>query len=503
MSELYAGVDDEESPASEGDGASNVSGKDGVEYDIVAPDGKVLMRTNQGIIDDPNSQVMTMEDIEVLKAEDTSSGRELVAKILQSHSALDKKTAFALAKYTLRKTKKYMRRFTVLPLDVPLLAHWMLMEKDPMKIMELRPEALALMGSWSNVHFVPPQVLEDSSELQIESHGGRWLTVDETSGLLVAAMAEKMGILHSRDINKEKVLHKPEAVDGAHVESSQPDDLAGNSTSRKPDHGDSANLPHFNTMHLLHANAQPNVSLLKYFGFNPSNPDSTHPLAHHLKTLSWLQLLAPDEDASYVEPDIVSMADLQIWKSTKRGNYYRKRRRWQRIRSIVDETRAGGFDGLVVASYMELPTILHHLVPLLKGGAQVMVYSPTLEPLAQLADYYSTARRSNFANEVSDVNELPTEDFPVNPTLLLAPTVQTVRAQSWQVLPGRTHPLMMGRGGAEGYIFSATRVLPAEGKVEARGRFHRRKAGGNDDVDVEMDVNKVKVDASVDTPRSN
>jgi tRNA (adenine-N(1)-)-methyltransferase non-catalytic subunit len=34
---------------------------------------------------------------------------------------------------------------------------------------------------------------------------------------------------------------------------------------------------------------------------------------------------------------------------------------------------------------------------------------------------------------------------------------------------------MTGRGGAEGYVFVATRVLPAEGKVEARGRPPRGK----------------------------
>ena len=73
---------------------------------------------------------------------------------------------------------------------------------------------------------------------------------------------------------------------------------------------------------------------------------------------------------------------------------------------------------------------------------------------------------------------MPTDDFPLDPTLLLAPTIQTARARSWQVLPGRTHPLMTGRGGSEGYIFTATRVLPAEGKVEARGKFKRRKVEG-------------------------
>jgi len=40
---------------------------------------------------------------------------------------------------------------------------------------------------------------------------------------------------------------------------------------------------------------------------------------------------------------------------------------------------------------------------------------------------------------------------------------------------------MTGRGGSEGYLFTATRVLPAEGNVQARGRFAKKRkveAGG-------------------------
>jgi tRNA (adenine58-N1)-methyltransferase non-catalytic subunit len=33
----------------------------------------------------------------------------------------------------------------------------------------------------------------------------------------------------------------------------------------------------------------------------------------------------------------------------------------------------------------------------------------------------------------------------------------------------------MGRGGAEGYVFVGTRVLPAEGRVEARGNVGKKR----------------------------
>lgn len=124
-------------------------------------------------------------------------------------------------------------------------------------------------------------------------------------------------------------------------------------------------------------------------------------------------------------------------------------------------------------------SVLKHLIPLLAGGAPVVIYSPTIEPLAEVADLYSTSRRTAFITAPPEEDDLinwaGNEDFPLNPTLLLGVGMQTSKVRHWQVLPGRTHPLMTGRGGAEGYIFTGTRVIPAIGKVEARGKWKKRK----------------------------
>ncbi|KAI4254955.1 MAG: hypothetical protein L6R42_006983, partial [Xanthoria sp. 1 TBL-2021] len=114
--ELYADIKDEEAPNPadlEEEEQADTNGKEArAQFEIVDQKGEVLLRTNRNIVDDARSQTMTMKEIEMLKAEGKGSGRDLIAKILDSHSALDQKTAFALAKYTLRKTKKYLRRFT-------------------------------------------------------------------------------------------------------------------------------------------------------------------------------------------------------------------------------------------------------------------------------------------------------------------------------------------------------------------------------------------------------
>ncbi|TVY14777.1 tRNA (adenine(58)-N(1))-methyltransferase non-catalytic subunit trm6 [Lachnellula arida] len=459
-SEIHADTIAEEDAASNPKDAEDkvVIGGDGVEFELLGENGEVIIRSNRETIDDSARQTLTMEEIEVLKREGTGAGKDLIAKLMLSHTGIDQKTTFSLAKYKLLKTKKYLKRFTVLPLDVPLLTHWMMTEKDANKILEMRNEMVSLIGSWSNVHF---------SESLPDTEGGRWLVVDETGGLLVAAMAERMGILHPpSDFNWEG---KPEG---------NPREEAPPATS--------------NTITLVHNNAQPNLSLLKYFLYDPtttSPPCPTHPLNNHLHALSWLQLLKPSEDTTYSSQiETLSPDELSQMKSAKRGTYYRKLRRWTKTTHIVNSTLNGGFDGLAIASSMDPSSILRHTLPLLRGGASISIYSPTIEPLVTLADLYSTSRRTAFIqappasfSELDDedrgIEWQGDEDFPLNPTLVLNASVQSARVREWQVLPGRTHPMMTGKGGAEGYLFTGVRVLPAKGKVEARGKFGRKKRG--------------------------
>lgn len=483
-------------------------------FDIVADDGSVLMKNNRLTVDDASRQTLTMQEIEELKKAGSGSGKEIIEKIMKSHTNLDEKTAFSLAKYTLRKTKKYMRRFTVLPINVSNLTEYMLAEKESTRIMELREEALGLIGSWANAHYSPtPSHLPPQDDTKVG--GGRWLVVDETGGLIIASLAERMGILYSQNEQDDESDNDDQDVqdnnpstedtgvsavtsagqgdvsmqdavpENGTIESTAPKtEDAEKQPSAKPCRPRTTRHRHdqatHNTIHLLHANAQPNIALLKYFGYDPNNPSHEHPMHNHLKSLSWLQLVDPEADATYEEPEAVPTSVLDTWKSGKRGAYYKKRRRWERCRNIVDETRAGGFDGLVIASAMEPATILKHTVPLLRGGGHVVVYSPTIEPLTGLMDLHSRERKAAYISQISqeEQGEPSEEDFPVDPRLLLAPTLQTSRVRQWQVLPGRTHPMMTSRGGAEGFIFTARKVTPVEGKIEARGKFSKKRKVG-------------------------
>lgn len=545
-------------PAPDADGADNAL-PTGVEYSLVDSDsGAVVATTDRAEIDASARQTLTLEEIEAMKKDGTDAGRDLIAKLMLSHTAIDQKTEYSLAKYKLLKTRKYIRRFSILPLDVPMLDYWTLEDKDASKIMDLRDEMLALLGCWANVHFggTDPCEAQPAATAKIErgeedtameepepaplSAPGRWLVVDDTGGLLIAAMAERMGILYAPettdkpDPNQEQRGTKPPSgakqgnpsseqqqpvpKDGqsptlpsteAKRESDEPPraksppeaEAEAAATPKRPaEHekrrrDDAVPYAHANTITHIHPNAQPNLSFLRYFDYDVANPGHgpapRHPLARHLMTLSWLQLLQPDLDSTYgAPPPTATPEELYSWKTNRRSTFHRKRRRWARARHVVDAARRGGFSGLVVASAMDPVSVMRHAVPLLAGGAPIAIYAQSAEALTELADCYSLARRAAWATNGPAALEGATaeererwpgdDDFPLNPSLVLGASIQTSRVRRWQVLPGRTHPLMSGRGGAEGYVFTAWRVRPAEGKVEARGKLWSRKRKAED-----------------------
>lgn len=537
-SELHAEAIAEEEAAgcttpATGAGDAVISTTDEEEFSLVDDKGNVVARSNHEVIDENARQTLTQDEIEELKREGNNAGKDVIAKLLLSHTALDQKTSFSLAKYKLLKTKKYIRRFQVLPIDVANFAYWQLEERDANKIMDMRAEMIGLVGCWGNVHFGGDDVLlEDPKASTAQGEEaclpvnqdllqGRWLVVDDTCGLLVAAMAERMGVLYE-DEGKE-AEGQTEEQNGAAVEqaatATEPQELQvrpavpepvgqdnadtemadasstpvkrqsdGKPKQQKPRPSDFA-IPYSqtNSITVIHGASQPNLSLLNYWGFDITSPNHPpHPLLNHLLNLTWLQLLKPELDTSYSTPPLTATPEtLASWKPSRRGNFHRKRRRYARIRHIVDSTRAGNFSGLVCASTMDPISILRHTLPLLAGGAPVAIYAPTVEALAAVSDCFSVPRRTAWVSgNVPEIEGLSHEElerwegnerFPLNPTLLQGVSIQTSRARRWQVLPGRTHPLMTERGGADGYVFTAWRCKPAEGKVAAKGKFKRRK----------------------------
>ncbi|KAG6018618.1 hypothetical protein E4U41_003730, partial [Claviceps citrina] len=313
----------------------------------------VARRSNRDTVDDSARQTLTAEEIEELKMKGASAGKELIAKLMLSHTAIDQKTSYSLAKYKLLKERKFLRRFTVLPLDVVLLAQWLLEDKDAGKVLEMRPEMMGLLGCWADVHFggAPAEGVD-------EPHGGRWLVVDDTGGLLVAAMAERMGILHREEDHQEEEEGQEEqepeqedaqggassiqeAADASAEQQQHAEEASSSSKAPRNNHSHKKRPPrrddldrHYaltNTLTLIHANSQPNLSILRYFDYDAGDPSPRpphHPLFTHLLPISWLQLVSPSDDGTYAEkPADVPPEVLASWKPNRRGNHHRKRRR--------------------------------------------------------------------------------------------------------------------------------------------------------------------------------
>lgn len=445
-------------------------------YELLGEDGSILLKNNRLTIDDATRQTLSQAEIEELKK--SAGAKEVIEKIMASHTGLDEKTVFSKAKYMLRKNKKYLKRFTALPMDIGNLIDY-ITDKEPPRIMDMREESLGLITAWSHAHYSGIDGLPDQKD--DGTSYGRWLVAEDTGGLIVAALAERMGILHASESKDRPKAEKAQIeADATSAAGQALNGEAAEAIKSQPVHRDYPPPATSNTITLIHPAVQPNVSVLKYFGYDTSsttgNADQAeHPLHTHFKSLSWLQLLQPQEDPLYAEPEQASEEVLASWKSGKRGTYFKKRRRWEHCKSIVDETRLGEFDGLVIASPMDPVSILEHTVPLIRGGGHLVMYSPTIEPLVSVMDLYSKERRGAYIAHLSK-NELPdADDFPVDPRLLLAPSIQTSRIRDWQVLPGRTHPLMTSRGGAEGYVLTARKVVPLAGGVDARGNFHGKK----------------------------
>jgi len=400
-----------------------------------------------------------------LKKTSANSGRDLIQRLLEGHRSIDQKTPFSLHKYTQRKASKFLRRFSVHRLTVSTLCDYLPTTKEPYKYMEIRNQHLGMVLSLGNV-----------------VHGGRYLLIDETGGLLVAAVAERLGILEVP--SPAQTTFSAADADGADTEPQEP-----GPKKRKLNPTES---PTHSTITLIHANEQPNLSLLSHFGYDANTPPPSHPLFSHIKSLTWLQLLAPEADMSLVPPPTSTPEEIAAMKPGKRSAYHRKFRRWQKISATMAEAREGGFDAALIAGHISAPGALKALVPLVRGSGQVVVYTPTLEQATEIADFYSSARRAQWIlNKNPDPSEVKAEtneetgpeeeeftewnDETPDPTLVLAPTVHRVNVRQYQVLPGRTHPLMTSRGGAEGYLFHGTRVVPVAGRVDARGAYASQK----------------------------
>ncbi|RIB16626.1 Gcd10p family-domain-containing protein [Gigaspora rosea] len=135
-------------------------------------------------IDDPFKQKLSYQDIEQLK-KDRMEGQDIIKKVIESHLLFDRKTEYFKAKYIKRKESKSSRVFT--PARPMLYSVWeYFFAKNPSKI----------RYTLSNVNVIKCKPY------------AKLLVVDDTQGLLITGVMERLGANYEKVQKARKILWK-------------------------------------------------------------------------------------------------------------------------------------------------------------------------------------------------------------------------------------------------------------------------------------------------------
>ncbi|KAI0307945.1 Gcd10p-domain-containing protein [Multifurca ochricompacta] len=325
--------------------------------------------TNELINDGQFVQPLTAAEIEALKQSGVHAS-EIIKKQIEMHANYSRKTEYSKDKYKKRKVAKYSKSFTtVQPTLFNVCEYWF--TKDQTRILGIRIDTLSQMMNFGSVR-----------------PGGRYITVDDASGILVSAVLERLG-----------------------------------GTGR--------------LITICDVDSPPAYPVMTQMNF-PS--DLT---ASVLASLNWATA-----DESYIPIVLSTEPASGSYGSEKHKTRLSKRKTASdALFGVREELFAGEFEGLFVASVYDPLSIIERLFPYLGGSASVVVYSPHLQVVS---DLQATLRHD---------------------PQYLAPSVSESWLRRYQVLPGRTHPLMTTSGGG-GYLLHTIKIYndPSAEPVAA----HRR-----------------------------
>ncbi|WFC99502.1 tRNA (adenine(58)-N(1))-methyltransferase non-catalytic subunit trm6 [Malassezia yamatoensis] len=132
------------------------------------------------------------------------------------------------------------------------------------------------------------------------------------------------------------------------------------------------------------------------------------------------------------------MADelARVYKTDRERNRARKKRAgFEEFVATRQRFFDGEFDAAIIATPYEPYSVIHRLLPYLSGSANVVVFSPYLQPLVEA--------QARIRANPNFINVSITEPW----------------LRRYQVLPARTHPDMT-TSASGGYILHAIRILP-------------------------------------------
>ncbi|KAF9567796.1 Gcd10p-domain-containing protein [Agrocybe pediades] len=310
--------------------------------------------TNELINDGVFVQPLTVDEIQALKKSGVHAS-DIIKKQIEQHANYALKTEYSKDKYKKRKEAKYSKTFsTIEPTLYNVCEYWWL--KDQNRIRDLRIDSLSQMLNMGNVR-----------------PGGRHLAVDDSSGILIAGMLERMG-------GEGRLLS------------------------------------------ICHTDSPPAYPIVTQMNFD-------HSVTEVLASLNWA---TAEED--YV-PILASNDTPQDQaKSERQKNRLNKRKTISDLlQNTRDELFSGEFDSLLICSEYDPYSIIEKLSPYLAGSASIVVHSPYSQIIVELQ---------------AKMRSMPQ---------YLCPSVTEAWTRRYQVLPGRTHP-MMAMSGSGGFIMHATKM---------------------------------------------
>ncbi|KAL0068617.1 tRNA (adenine(58)-N(1))-methyltransferase non-catalytic subunit trm6 [Marasmius tenuissimus] len=354
----------------------------GLTYDIVEKKLKVIPprtleevedteATNELINDGEFVQPLTITEITALKQAGVHA-TEIIKKQIEQHANYSLKTEYSKEKYKKRKEAKYSKSFTTIePTLFDVCEYWF--NKDQNRVRDIRPDTLAQMLLLANVQ-----------------PGGRYLVVDDASGIVVSGVLERLG------------------GDGRL--------LTICDTDSPPAYPIMANM-----------NFKPNeVSVLASLNWATAQeeyaPSKVSLRSHHTSNSPYREVMAPSD---------LSQDDIR--SNSQKSRLKKRKQVSDALYKTREELFAGEFDGLLIASQYDPSSVLERLAPYVAGSASIVVHSPHLQVVADL----QTVLRSRPG--------------------FLAPTVTEVWLRRYQILPGRTHP-MMNTSGSGGYLMHVIKV---------------------------------------------
>jgi tRNA (adenine-N(1)-)-methyltransferase non-catalytic subunit len=301
-------VEEEEITASEGSTPVPTTLNEKIDYlkklDVTSSE------SNRELVDIGSStQSLSMDEIETLKktAKGANVGEAIIDKLIKSHVNFNMKTKHSQEKYLIRKQQKFLRRFTVDYVGPSELLQYFI-EKDSGKVLDMSEESLGLILSLGNIQA-----------------GGRYLVIDETGGVVIAAIMERM-----RGLGEILVVHE---------------------------------------------NEHPNHSALSHTEF------SIELQKKMIQNINLLQFLEPEEEK--VQWNDFSEEELKEMKTNKRSHYYRRKQNAKEINSAIENSQRGEFDGLIIASTLYTPTLINKLLEKVSGSRPIIIYSQFKEGLVE------------------------------------------------------------------------------------------------------------------------